>query len=325
MMILRSGLLLAALTLAMISFAGTAADQKFPSKSIRFIVGFAPGGGNDLLARTVGQKVSEQVGQTVIVDNRPGAGGNLGAELASRALPDGYTILMISSSHPIQGLLKSGLKYDPMADFTPLALLATYSYLVVTPPSLEARTVKELIALAKSRPAQFNFVSAGNGSGSHLAGELFRIATGTELSHVAYKGTAQAITDLVGGRVQLMFSPMPAVIAQVKAGRLRVLAVTGSKRTPLMPEVPTVAESGVANFQVSPWYGVMGPARMPPVVSAALNRQFSEALKAPEVKDRLSSEGAEPAPTSREEFVRLVRAEYDKWNKVIKQTGIRAD
>ena len=302
-----------------------AAEQVFPSRPIRFVVGFAPGGGNDILARNIGHKLSEQVGQPVVIDNRPGAGGNLGAELVARAQPEGYTILMMSSSHPIQGLLKSGLPYDPITDFTPLALLASYSYLLVTYPGLEARNVKELVALAKARPGQLNFVSAGNGSGSHLAGELFRYAVSIELTHVPYKGTAQAITDLVGGRVQLMFSPMPAVITQVKAGRLRVLAVTGTKRSRIVPDVPTVAESGFANFEVSPWYGVLGPARMPAATAATLHRQITNALQAPEVKERLAAEGAEPAPSTREQFMRLIRAEFDKWGKLIKQTGIRAD
>ena len=316
---------IAALLAAPTAIATDALAQRYPARPIRFVVGFAPGGGNDILARAVGQKLSEALATTVVIDNRPGAGGNLGAEMVARAQPDGHTILMMSSSHPIQGLLKRALPYDPIADFTPVALLASYAYLLVTHPGVEARNVTELVALAKARPGQINFVSSGNGSGSHLAGELFRIATGAQLTHVPYKGTAQALTDLLGGRVQLMFSPMPAVLAQVKTGRLRVLAVTSARRSRLLPEAPTVAESGYASFQVSPWYGVLAPTRLPAAIATTLHRAISNALQSAEVTERLAAEGAQAAPVTREQFAQLIAAEYNKWNKVIRQTGIRAD
>jgi tripartite-type tricarboxylate transporter receptor subunit TctC len=305
--------------------AAQAYAESYPARPIRFIVGFAPGGGNDILARMVGQKLTEQFGQSVVIDNRPGAGGNVGAELVSRALPDGYTILMMSSSHPIQGLLKRGLTYDPIRDFTPVAQLANYPYLLVIHPAVKAKSVMELVALAKSRAGQLNFVSSGNGSGSHLAGELFKIASGAEIVHVPYKGTAQAITDLLGGRVQIMFSPMPAVLPQVKSGHLRALAVTGKKRSPALPDMLTVAEAGVANFEVSPWYGVLAPARAPHAIVTTLNAKIQLILKMPDIGERLAMEGAEPVASTPESFARLINDEYAKWSKVIKQTGLTAE
>ncbi len=299
--------------------------QVYPNKPIRFVVGFSPGGGNDLLARTVGPKLGELMSQSVVVDNKPGAGGNLAAEQVSRAAPDGYTILMMSSSHPIAKLLKPELTYDPIADFTPLARLAQYSYILVINPGVKARTVKELVALAKAQPGKLNFVSSGNGSGSHLAGELFKIATATELTHIAYKGGAQAITDLVGGQVQMMFSPIPAVMGQVKAGKMVVLAGTGSQRSQALPDVVTVAEAGFPSFTASSWYGVVGPAKIPGAVADVLNKQINAALQAPDVRERLTGEGAEPAPMTRGEFAQLVLADHEKWGKVIQATGIKGD
>lgn len=305
--------------------AGTAFAQAFPAKPVRFVVGFPPGGGNDLLARTVGSKVAELAGQPVVIENRAGAGGNVAAEFVARAPADGYTILMMSSSHPIQKLLKPELTYDPIADFTPVARLAAYAYILVINPAVAARNVKELVGLAKAKPGTLNFVSSGNGSGSHLAGELFKIATATDMTHISYKGGAQAITDLVGGRVQMMFSPIPAVMPQVKAGKMVVLASTGSQRASALPDVPTVMESGFPNFTAASWYGVVGPAKVPAAAADALNRQFNTALAAADVKERLAAEGADPAPASREQFAELIRSDHEKWGRVIRQTGIRAD
>ncbi|HEX2828700.1 MAG TPA: tripartite tricarboxylate transporter substrate binding protein [Burkholderiales bacterium] len=296
--------------------------QNYPNKPIRLVVGFPPGGGNDLLARTVSPKLSERLSQSIVVDNKPGAGGNVAAEFVSRAAADGYTILVMSSSHPIQKLLKPTLSYDPIADFTPLARLAQYSYILVINPGVKARSVKALVALAKAEPRKLNFVSSGNGSGSHLVGELFKTATATEMTHVPYKGGAQAITDLVGGRVEMMFSPIPAVMSHIKSGRLVVVATTGSKRSEALPDVPTVAESGFPKFSASSWYGIVGPAKLPSNVSDLLNRQINVVLKEPDVRERLAHEGAEPAPMSREDFVRLIRSDHDKWGKVIAATGI---
>jgi tripartite-type tricarboxylate transporter receptor subunit TctC len=299
--------------------------QTYPNKPIRMVVGFPPGGGNDLLARTVSPKLSELLSQSVVVDNKPGAGGNVAAEFVSRAAADGYTILVMSSSHPIQKLLKPELSYDPIADFTPLARLARYSYILVIHPGVKARSVKELVALAKAEPGRLNFVSSGNGSGSHLVGELFKIATSTDMTHIPYKGGAQAITDLVGGRVEMMFSPIPAVMSHIKSGKLIVLATTGSRRSQALPDVPTVAEAGFPGFTASSWYGVVGPAKMPASVSDLLNKQINVVLQAPDVRERLANEGADPAPMTREQFAQLIRSDHQKWGKVISATGIRGD
>jgi tripartite-type tricarboxylate transporter receptor subunit TctC len=311
--------------LSLFTTLGDAYAQRYPSRPIRFVVGFAPGGGNDLLARTVGSRLSERLGQAIVIDNRPGAGGNVGAEHVARATPDGHTILMMSSSHPIQGLLKPRLPYDPIADFTPISRLASYAYLVVVHPSLPARSVKDFIAHAKATPAPLIFVSSGNGSGSHLAGEIFRIAAGIDMTHVPYKGTAQAIADLVGARVHLMFSPMPAVLGHTKAGRLRALAMSGARRSSLLPDTPTVAESGLPNFEVTPWYGVLAPARVPREIANMLNQQIQQVLGSPEVKQQLLAEGAEPNGSTLEQFAKLIRDEHEKWREVITRTGIRAD
>ena len=322
---MKHTLICIALAGASLMSAGHALAQTYPNKPIRMVVGFPPGGGNDLLARTVSPKLSELVGQSVVVDNRPGAGGNVAAEFVSRATPDGYTILVMSSSHPIQKLLKRDLKYDPIADFTPLARLAQYAYILVIHPGVKARNVKELVALAKAEPRKLNFVSSGNGSGSHLVGELFKIATSTDMTHIPYKGSAQAITDLVGGRVEMTFSPIPAVTGHVKAGRLVAVASTGSERSRVLPDVPTIAESGYPKFSASSWYGIVGPARIPPAMSDILNRQINAVLQEPDVKERLAQEGAEPAPMTREAFVQLIRSDHEKWGKVISATGIKGE
>jgi tripartite-type tricarboxylate transporter receptor subunit TctC len=297
----------------------------YPTKPIRLVVGFPPGGGNDLMARVVSPKLSELLKQPIVIDNKPGAGGNVAAEFVSRATGDGYTILVMSSSHPIQKLLKPSLGYDPIADFTPIARLAQYSYILVIHPGVKARNVKELVALAKAEPRKLNFVSSGNGSGSHLVGELFKIGTGTDMTHIPYKGSAQANADLVGGRVEMTFSPIPAVMSHVKAGRVVVLATTGSRRAQALPDVPTIAESGFPNFSASSWYGIVGPARIPPAVSDILNRQINGVLQEPDVKERLANEGVEAAPMTREAFVQLIRSDHEKWGKVISATGIKGD
>ncbi len=321
----RTIISLATLTTLALLGATQALAQPYPSKPIRMVVGFPPGGGNDLLARTVSPKLGELMGQSVIVDNKPGAGGNLAADWVSRAPADGYTILVMSSSHPIAKLLKPDLSYDPIADFTPLARLAQYAYILVIHPSVKARTVQELVALAKVEPGKLNFVSSGNGSGSHLVGELFKLATTTDMAHVAYKGGAQALTDLVGGRVQMMFSPIPAVMGQVKAGKLVVLAGTGGQRSQALPDVPTVGEGGFPAFNASSWYGVVGPAKVPAAIADTLNRHINSALDDAAVKTRLVGEGAEPAPMTREQFVQLIRSDHEKWGKVISATGIKGD
>jgi tripartite-type tricarboxylate transporter receptor subunit TctC len=304
-------------------FCGAQAAAAYPAKSIRFVVGFPPGGGNDAMARLFGQKFSERLGQSVVIDNRPGAGGNLGAEMVARAANDGYTILVVSSSHPIQGLLKKHLSYDPIRDFSSIAQLVHYRSVLVTHPATGAANVRELIAQAKAKPGQINFASSGLGTGSHLAGELFRYQSGANITHIPYKGTAQATTDLMGGRVQLMFSPSLAVAQHVEARRLRALGVTSVKRSRVLPEVPTLAEAGVAGYEFAAWYGILGPARLPPVVVGVLHAETQRALQAQDVKERLNSEDLDAASATPAQLDDIRRAELAKWSKIVAQLGLR--
>ncbi len=305
--------------------AAPASESVYPSKPIRFLVGFPPGGGNDTMARLFGQKMSERLGRPLVIDNRPGAGGNVAAELTAKTLPDGYTILMVSSSHPIQGLLKKNLPYDPIRDFSGIAQLVVYRSILVVNPSLPVTSVRDLITLAKAKPGALNFISAGNGSGSHLAGELFKLSTGVNMTHVPYKGTAQAITDLIGGRVQMMFTPLAPVIAQLQAGKLRPVAVTSASRSRILPDVPTIAEAGVPGYEFSAWYGILGPAALSADIKSRLNAAVAHALDLPDVKDRLLAEDMDLVKRTPAELDGIRRADLAKWTKIVKQTGISAE
>ena len=305
--------------------AAPAAETGYPSKPIRFLVGFPPGGGNDTMARLFGQKMSDRLGRPLVIDNRPGAGGNVAAELTAKTPPDGYTLLMVSSSHPIQGLLKKNLPYDPIRDFSGIAQLVVYRSILVVNPSLPVNSVRDLITLAQAKPGALNFVSAGNGSGSHLAGELFKLAAGVNMTHVPYKGTAQAITDLIGGRVQLMFTPLAPVIAQLQAGKLRPVAVTSANRSRILPEVPTIAEAGVPGYEFSAWYGILGPAALSADIKNRLNAAVAHAMDLPDVKDRLQAEDMDLVKRTPAELDGIRRADLAKWTKIVKQTGISAE
>lgn len=297
----------------------------YPTKPLRFLVGFPPGGGNDALARVVGPKLSEKLGRAVVIDNRPGAGGNLAAEMTARAPADGYTILIASSSHPIQGLLKKNLPYDPHKDFAGVAQLVVYRSLLVVAPNFAGTSVKSMIALAKSKPGQLNFISSGNGTGSHLAGELFKVAAQVDMTHVAYKGGAQALVDLVAGRVEMMFSPLVPVLPHLKAGRLRPVAVTSLNRSRLMPELPTISEAGVPGYEFVSWYGVLAPAGTPKPVVAKLNKTLNDSMRLPDVTERAHSEDMDVIDRTPAQFDEVRRAMIVKWEKIIKQTGIEAN
>jgi tripartite-type tricarboxylate transporter receptor subunit TctC len=297
----------------------------YPAKSIRFVVGFPPGGGNDAVARLFGQKFSERFGQAVVIDNRPGAGGNLAAEMVARSVPDGYTLLLISSSHPIQGLLKKHLTYDPIRDFSGVAQLVHYRSVLVTHPSVGAATVRDLVALAKAKPGQINFVSSGAGSGSQLAGELFRYLTSVNLTHIPYKGTGQAITDLMGGRVQMMFTPTLAVAQHVQAGRLRALGVTSAARSRVMPDLPTLAEAGITGYEFASWYGLVAPAHLPVAIIRKLHAEAQRALQTPEVKDRLNNEDLDAASATPAQLDDIRKTELLKWRKIVQQLGLSFD
>ena len=298
----------------------------YPRKAVRVVAPFAPGGATDLLARLVSQKLSERWSQSVLVDNRTGAGGHIGAELAARSAPDGYTLLVAGAPHAIGMSLYKKLGYDLAKDLAPISNLATYPSAIVVHPALPVKTVRDLIALAKSRPNQLNFGSAGSGSPNHLAIELFKTMAKVSMVHVPYKGgSGQMVGDLLAGQVQLASIGLPPAMPHIKSGKLRVIAVTGTRRSPLLPDAPTVSEAGPPGFDVTSWYGMFGPAALPRELIAKVNGDIAAVLASPDVKDRLGSSGAEPAPTTPEELGKLVREEVTKWAKVVADSGARVD
>ncbi|MSP98600.1 MAG: tripartite tricarboxylate transporter substrate binding protein [Betaproteobacteria bacterium] len=301
-----------------------AAAQNYPTKPIRLIVPFAPGGGTDILARVLGQKLSESMGQQVVVDNRAGAGGNLGAALAAAASPDGHTILMVSASYAVNASLYK-LAFDPVKDLAAVTQVASVPFVLVAHPGLPANSIKELIALAQTRPGQLNYASSGNGSSPHLAGELFTMMTGTKMVHVPYKGGAPALADVIGGQVQLYFSTVILGLQQLKAGKLKAIAVASLKRSSALPEVPTIAESGVPGYDVTNWFGVLAPgATLKPVV-LQLNQEIVQHLRSADLKARLTGEGADPVGSSPAEFERVIRNDIEKYTRIVKAAGIRID
>jgi len=318
---MRSTSVLVALA-AFFSLASTATSQEFPAKTVRMIAPFAPGGATDALARVVSQKLSERWKQQVFVDNRPGAGGNIGAELAARAAPDGYTLIVAGAPHAINMTLYRKLSYDLQKDLVAINRIAGYPSAIVVHPSLPVKTVKDLIALARKRPNELNFGSAGPGSPNRLAIELFMMMSDTKMVHVPYKGgSGQMVSELLAGQVQLASIGLPPSMGYIKAGRLRPIAVTGTKRAPLLPDVPTVAESGLPGFDVTSWYGVFGPAAIPKNLVAKINADLTAILADADMKERLDKLGAEPAPLSADEFAKYVREEAALWAKVVKASG----
>ena len=297
----------------------------YPTKPIRLLVGFPPGGGNDALARLVAPKLSDKLGKPVVIDNRPGAGGNLAADMVAKGPTDGYTILIASSTHPIAHLLKKDLPYHPHNDFAGVAQLVVYRSLLVVAPNFQGTTVKSVIDLARAQPGKLNFISSGNGTGSHLAGELFKVQAKVDMTHVAYKGGAQALVDLVAGRVEMMFSPLVPVLAHLKAGRLRPIAVTSLNRSRLLPELPPIAEAGVPGYEFVSWYGIMAPAKTPRAIVAKLNRAINESMQLPDVTERAHSEDMDVLNRTPAQFDEVRRAMIVKWEKIIKLTGIEAN
>jgi len=302
-----------------------AAERPFPVRPVRFVVGQAPGGATDLVARAVAQKLTDQLGQPVVVDNRTGAAGSIGAGIVAKSAPDGHTVLIVSSSYSINPSLYSSLPFDPVRDLAPITLIAEAPFLVVVNPGLAPRSIADLVALAKSRPGTLNFGSGGIGSSGHLAGELFNLLAGVRMTHVPYKGAGPALVDVIAGQVQLTFASVISSLGHVKSGKLRALAVTSAKRSRALPELPTVAEAGVAGYATTTWYGALAPAATPPAIIARLNGEIRKALALPEVGQRMSAEGAEPVGGSPDEFRRHLADEMAKWRKVVGQAGIRAD
>ncbi|MDM0120733.1 Bug family tripartite tricarboxylate transporter substrate binding protein [Variovorax arabinosiphilus] len=302
------------------------AQAAFPSKPITIIVPFSAGGTTDILARVVGQFMSTDLGQPVVVDNRAGAGGNIGGQAAARATPDGYTIFMGTvGTHAINQALYKKMPFDPIKDFAPLSRVAMVPNLLVANPSQPYKNVKELIAYAKANPGKVNFGSSGAGSSIHLSGELFKQMAGVDMQHVPYRGSAPAVSDLLGGQISIMFDNMPSAIPHVKGGKLRPLAVTTAKRSPALPDVPTIAESGVPGYEATSWFGLLAPAGTPAPVIAKLNASILKALANPEVKKKLAEQGAEAAGEKPEQFAAFIAAETAKWGKVVKESGATAD
>ena len=304
------------------AFPLPAAAQNYPTKPIRLIVPFAPGGGTDILARVIGRKLGESMGQQVVVDNRAGAGGNLGAALAATASPDGHTLLMVSASYAVNASVYK-LAFDPVKDLMAVTQVASVPFVLVAHPSLPANSVKELIALAQTRPGQLNYASSGNGSSPHLAGELFTMMTGTKMVHVPYKGGAPALAEVIGGQVPLLFSTVIQALPQLKAGKLKAIAVGSLKRSSALPEVPTIAESGVAGYDVTNWFGVLAPGTTPKPIVLRLNKEIAQHLRSADLKARLASEGADPVGSSPAEFERVIRNDIEKYTRIVKAAGIR--
>ena len=308
------------------SLLATAALAQYPAKPIRLIVPFAAGGGNDNIARLVGKQLSESLGQQLVIDNRPGAGGVLGAELAAKAAPDGYTLFLGGvGSHAVNPNLNANLPYDPIRDFAPVALLASAPLILVVHPSVPAASFKAFVALARSKPGQLNYASNGNGTSSHLAAVMFDSMAGVDMVHVPYKGLSPALTDLLSGRVQLMFSSVVAILPHIRAEKLRGLAVTGAKRMPSMPDLPTIAESGLPGYEASSWYGVLAPAGTPREIVVKLNAEFVKALAQPEVRTSLVAEGAEPIGGTPEQFAAYIISEKERMGKLIREAKIRLE
>jgi len=313
-------------TLAAASLSLPASAQTFPTKPIRFLVGFAAGGSTDILARLIAQKMSETIGQQVIVDNRPGAGSNIAAELLAKAPPDGHTILACTTGlFAIQPFLYKKLPYDPEKDLQTVTQTGSLPYIIVVHPSLPTKGVADFIALAKRRPGELNFASSGVGTGSHLSAELFRSVAGIQLTHVPYKGTGQAMGDLLAGQVVLMFDQPVSSMPHVNAGKLKVLGFTSQKRFPTLPDIPTVAEQGLAGFEAISWAGVCVPGGTPKDIVARLHGEIVKALKLPDVRDRMLRDGIEPVGNTPEEFRAHTRREREKWGKVVRDTGVKVE
>jgi tripartite-type tricarboxylate transporter receptor subunit TctC len=308
-----------------LAMTSPAASQSYPSKPVRIVVASSPGSGVDILARLIAPKLTESIAQQVIVENRAGAGGNLGAASAARAAPDGYTLFMATPAHAINASLQSNPGYDLLRDFAPVSLLTTGHYMLVVHPTVPAKSVKELVNLARARPGALNYASAGNGNATHLAGELFNIMAKVKTVHIPYKGGGHARSELLGGQVDFMFHNITAVMGDVRAGRLRALAVTGRKRAEAAPEIPTLDEAGLAGYDITSWFGLMAPAATPPEVVTRLNRELVRVMALPDIREKLAALGSESVGSTPQEFAAHLTAEQQKWDKVIKHAGIRAD
>ncbi len=308
------------------AMAGPVAAQAWPTKPIRIVVPFPPGGFADIYARLLGAKMAETFGQPVLVDNKPGAGGNIASDMVAKSAPDGYTLVMGTiGTHAVNATLFSNLPYDPVKDFAPIAFVVDAEGLLVVHPDVPVQTVGDLVKLAKAQPGKLNYASAGLGTTGHLAGELFKTATQTDMTHIAYKGNVPALQDMVAGTVQVSFATLPTVLPQVKAGKLRAVAVLGPTRSATLPQIPTVAESGVPGFEVNNWTGVFAAAGTPPAIVEKLNAEIQRVMKLPEVQKQVAEGGFRYQAMSSAQFASFVKAEVVKWGPVVKQSGAKAD
>jgi tripartite-type tricarboxylate transporter receptor subunit TctC len=312
--------------LVAVLFPLAAFAQTYPDKPIRVIVPVPAGGTPDVVARMVAPGLSGLLGQQLVIDNRGGAGGLIGAEMAAKAVPDGYTLFFSSpGSLTILPHLQKHVNYDTLRDFAPVSLVSTGPFLLITHPSVPVKSVKELLALAKAEPGKLNYASAGNGAANHLAMELFKSMAGVNLTHVPYKGAPQAVTDLIGGSVNLMFNSIPPALQHIKAGRLRMLAVSSAKRSPQLPDVPTIGEAGVPGYESITWFGLLAPAKTPPAIIARLHAELVKVVRAPEMRVQLEVQGYDPVGGSAAEFTAFIRAESEKYAKVVKLSGAKVD
>jgi len=323
----RSRFLLAlGVALAAFSFAGSAWAQAFPSKPVKIVVPQTPGGASDALARIVGHKLSERWGQPVIIENKAGAGGNVGTDLVAKSPADGYTLLMsYVGTQAINGSLYKTLPYDPYKDFATVATLATVPFALVVNQNFPAKSVGELVAYAKAHPGQVNFGSAGNGSLNQLLGEMVNMSQGIKLVHVPYKGAAGALTDTIGGQVQMTFASLPSVAGHIRGDKVRALAVTGTRRSPAFPNVPTLGEGGLAGFELSPWFGLLAPAGTPEAVVRKINADVAEALRDKDLLEKFAAAGADPYLTAPEQFARILQDDIQKWSQVVRTSGAKID
>jgi tripartite-type tricarboxylate transporter receptor subunit TctC len=317
---------LAALLAALMPFAAPVAAQTFPSKPVKLVVPFPPGGPLDAVGRAIADKLTQAWGQPVVVENKPGAGGNIGADFVAKSPPDGYTVVMGAlSTHAVNPNLYPTMPYDAIKDFAPITLVAITPNVLVVHPSLPVRSVKELIAYAKDNPDKLSFGSGSNGSAGHLAGELFKVDAGVRIVHIPFKGGAPAMQALLGNDTQLMFDNLANAMPQVKAGKVRALAVTTAQRSKLVPDLPTMAEAGVPGFDISTWFGLLAPAGTPAAVIAKWNADVTKILESPEMRERLNAQGAEAAPTTPQQFGAFIAAELAKYARIVKASGAKVD